>query len=110
MELCSLLGIVVDTNLCLAHRFFAVMENSCVQYPEMPYTSVTRIGKLKVFFSFLKNTTVLINVLKVWKICKFRKLFAIGFLFGWFIGVALLCGCHSLCLPFILLIILFFTI
>lgn len=65
MELCSLLGIVVDTNLCLAHRFFAVMENSCVQYPEMPYTSVTRIGKLKVFFSFLKNTTVLINVLKV---------------------------------------------
>lgn len=58
MELCSLLDIVVDINLCLAHRFFAVMENSCVQYPEMPYTTVTRIGKFNGFFLPLKNIIV----------------------------------------------------
>lgn len=79
MELCSLLGIVVDINLCLAHRFFAVMENSCVQYPEMPYTTVTRIGKFNGFFLPLKNIIVLIYVLKV----KFRKLFAIWVSFWW---------------------------
>lgn len=99
MELCSLLGIVVDINLCLAHRFFAVMENSCVQYPEMPYTTVTRIGKFNgFFFTFEKYYCVnLCFESQVQKIVCNLGFFLVGVLVLLCYVIVICFACHSYC-------------
>lgn len=99
MELCSLLGIVVDINLCLAHRFFAVMENSCVQYPEMPYTTVTRIGKFKGFF-FIFEKYYCVNLCfesQVQKILCNLGFFLVGVLVLLCYVIVICFACHSYC-------------
>lgn len=61
MELCSLLVYVVDKNMHLVHKFFAVQESSCVQYLEMRFITNARNGTI--------NISVILKLLKCESVC-----------------------------------------